>query len=121
MANIASLSSSQSSTVGPWAEFTLAANVVVQNGTTANTFTVGIPISGSGSAFNPNLPISVCTLNQAGIQGAINQLPAGLGLTSAILTNSTTITLTFVNNNSTGANININTNVRMVCMQIGGI
>src|SRR5579863_9088933 len=105
MANIGTLTSAQSSSIGPWAEFTINANVVVQNGTTANTFTVGIPISGSGSLFNPNLPITVCTLNQAGVQGAINQLPAGVGLTSAVLTNSTTITLTFVNNNSTGANI----------------
>ena len=118
MANIATLSSSQSSTVGPWAEFTTNTNTVVQNGTTANTFTIGIPISGSGSAFNPNLPISVCTLNQAAIPGSINQLPAGLGLTSAVLTNSTTITLTFVNNSA--ANVNINTNTRFICMQAYG-
>lgn len=118
MALAGTVSSSQSSSVGIWAEVTTNINIPVTANTT-NTCTFTLPSTGSGSAFNPNLPIAVNAPNTSSIQGSQNAgLPTTIGIVSCVYTNSTTITMTFANG---GATANINTNTRLILQQANGI
>jgi hypothetical protein len=120
----ATISSNQSSTVGPYpCEFTLGADFSVANGTTATTGTLTLPVNGSGSSLNPNLPITACFLTpggSGGIQGGSNTgLPAHLGLTSVSLS-GTTLSLVFTNNNGASP-IVVPSGTRVLLMQNQGV
>jgi hypothetical protein len=125
MANVATIPSTTTATPGPlWCEFTNAANMVLNaSGTNsgATVVTVGLPTAGAGFYFSNtvNLPISMVALNQANIQGALGTgLPAGVGIANVVVTNSTTLSATFINS---GAATNINANTRFLLFQENGV
>lgn len=107
MADVATLSATTTATPGPfWAEFTNAANIVLNaSGTNSGVtaITVGIPSSppfSGATAFinNANIPFTVIALNQTNIQGAKSTgLPAGAGIANVVWTNSVDFTVNIVN------------------------
>jgi hypothetical protein len=118
MAAAGNVSSSQTSTVGIWAEVYTNINIPVTANTT-NTFTLTLPINGSGSLFNPNLPIAVNCPTTSNIQGSQNNgLPSTIGIVSCVYTNASALTVTVANG---GATANINTNTRLILQQANGI
>jgi hypothetical protein len=118
MAFAGTVSSSQSSSVGIWAEVTTNINVPVTANTT-NTFTLTLPINGSGSLFNPNLPIAVNVPTTNVIQGSQNNgMPSTIGIVSCVYTNAQALTITLANG---GATANLNVNTRIILQQANGI
>lgn len=125
MANVATIPSTTTATPGPlWCEFTNAANMVLNASATnsgATVVTVGLPTAGAGFYFSNsvNLPIALVAPNQSNIQGSVGTgLPAGVGCANVVVTNSTTLSVTFVN---TGAATNINANTRFLLYQAQGV
>lgn len=125
MANVATVPSTTTATPGPlWCEFTNAANIVL-NASGTNTgitvATVGLPTAGAGFYFSNavNLPIALVALNQANIQGSIGTgLAASIGIANCVVTNSTTLTVNFIN---AAAAQNVAANTRFLLFQGQGV
>lgn len=125
MANVATIPSTTTATPGPlWCEFTNAANIVL-NASGTNTgitvSTVGLPTAGAGFYFSNavNLPIALVALNNANIQGAVGTgMPTSAGIANVVVTNSTTLTVSFVN---AAAAQNIPSGTRFLLYQAQGV
>ena len=125
MANTANIASTTTATPGPlWCEFTNAANIVLNASATNSGITVatiGLPTTGAGFYFSNtvNLPIALVALNQANIQGAVGTgCPASVGIANVVVTNATTLTVSFVN---AAAAQNIAANTRFLLYQASGV
>lgn len=119
MASLGSSSSNQSTSgCAYWCEVNPPSAQSVANGTVATTHTVTMPTTGSGSVFNPNLPIGVVFLNQTAVQGSTNTgLNAAIGV-QAVTISGSTVSIVFVNN-SAGA-VNTPSTGRLVLVQVQG-
>lgn len=115
MPNVATLTETPSFNAGVSADATLAADVTVDTGTTATTVTFGLPATGNGAQFNPNLPIAVTVSSAGGVSGDSNSgLPAAVGI-QAVTLSATTITMKLVTN--AGSNQTVASGTRFLFTQ----
>lgn len=126
MAVLATAGAAQASSVGPWAEISVAtAAVIAATAVTSHTIVLpNAPASpGVASVLNPNLPIAVTHLatgTSGGIQGGSNTLlPTSVGVAQVSIAGTPgTVTISYANQ---GAAFTITAASRILLVQNGGI
>lgn len=127
MANLGTLSSAQSSSVGLWCECVINNNIAL-TANTATTATFTVPSVGSGSFFSSNtfaLPIAVTLLANTNYNSPAPNIQSGNNFQ-----NTTNVAIANVFQNTAGINVtfygmgstaNINTNSRLLFVFNQGI